>query len=369
MTIDDLIKQDKAKEDYFDGYYHIGKDFTDYPDAWLYVIWSLRGPGKTYSALWYLARMKIPFIYMKRTNIDVELICANDGEYSPFKPINRDKGCDIKPVLIREGIAAFYECDMDGKPYGAPIGHILSFAKAAQIKGFDMSECEYIIMDEFIPLQGQVVKKREADLLLSIYMTVRRDRMARGRHDLRLVLLANGSEISTPITNGLNLVDNMAEMNFRKELKFFDKERDILYHHVTASEFPKAKVQHDAGILKAMKGTKWAAVELEGEFGYNDFSNVKNMSIKGMRPFIHLHYNEVNDAYIYFREYDGLYYMTDSRTDKPIKEYNLDLENDQKLFWLEEGVDLRLSCIEGHMKFKKYSMYDMIINYKKLFTI
>ena len=368
MTINDIIKAGKATEDYNDGYYHLGKDIEDYPEAWLIVDWSLRGPGKTYSALWYMARNKLSFIYMKRTNIDVEVICS-DPDYNPFKPLNRDKGTGIIPVLTREGMAKFYETDEDGKPIGAPVGHVLSFAKAALIKGFDLSEVDYIIMDEFIPLPGQVVKRKEADNLLSIYMTVRRDRVKRGRKDLRLILLANGSEISTPITNGLNLVDDMAEMNFTKTLKYYNESRGILYHHVTPAEFPKATVEKDAGILKAMAGTKWAATELEGEFGYNDFSNVVKMSIKGMKPLIHLHYNNTADAYIYFRERDGMYYMTDSRTDKFITEYDLDLENDQKRFWLEEGLDLRLTCIDGRMKFKKYSMYDLIINYKKLFTI
>ena len=38
-------------ERYDDGYYHIAKDIEKYPDATVYIVWSKRGPGKTYSAL------------------------------------------------------------------------------------------------------------------------------------------------------------------------------------------------------------------------------------------------------------------------------------------------------------------------------
>ena len=42
------ILEDLKNEDYKDGYYHISEDLKKYPDAWVYVKWSLRDPGKTY---------------------------------------------------------------------------------------------------------------------------------------------------------------------------------------------------------------------------------------------------------------------------------------------------------------------------------
>ena len=38
-------------EDYNDGYYHFSKDVADFPDAGTFIVWSRRGPGKTYSFL------------------------------------------------------------------------------------------------------------------------------------------------------------------------------------------------------------------------------------------------------------------------------------------------------------------------------
>ena len=49
--------------------------------------------------------------------------------------------------------------------------------------------------------------------------------------------------------------------------------------------------------------------------------------------------------------------------------YNLDRENEQKLFYYEHAIDLRDACIEERFKFEKYSMYDLLINYRKFFDI
>ena len=62
------------KEDFNDGYYHFAKDLEDYPEAGCYAVWSRRGPGKTYSFLRYCIDNGIFFIYMKRTNDDVQVL-------------------------------------------------------------------------------------------------------------------------------------------------------------------------------------------------------------------------------------------------------------------------------------------------------
>ena len=45
------------------------------------------------------------------------------------------------------------------------------------------------------------------------------------------------------------------------------------------------------------------------------------------------------------------------------------IENEQKAFYIQHGIDLRTACIEERFKFQSYSMYDLIIHYKKIFNI
>jgi len=359
------------KEFYDDGYYHISEDIKGYPDAWLYVIWSLRGPGKTYSFLRYMIATETKFIYMKRTNDDIDLLCQRgykgDQSYdpSPFKPINRDFDINIRPYKIREGLAGFYEFNSDGEPDGPLLGYALSLNAVAKYKGFDFSECDYICFDEFLALKGQVIKHSEGSLLLNLYMTVARDRMKRGRGDLKLILFANSEDINSPIVTDLEIMDNIAVMNTAGIDMYYDQDRRIFFHHINTE-----KIDNDfehMGIYAAMKNTAWGDIAFTGTFANNDFSNVNRSNLKQYKCLIHLIYRR-RDIYIYLNQNNGKWHFTSSKNNA-VYFYDLDRENDQKRFYQEFGIDIRLACIENRVTFDKYSYYDMFINYKKYFEL
>ena len=215
-------------------YYFFPDDVRRWPDAWLYVVWSRRGPGKTYSFLRSMYENGIKFAYMKRTIKDVAMICSDKYGFdlSPFVPINRDAGTNIRPRLISDGIGAFYDTiGEDGKPVGAPTSYVLALNAIKEIKGMELSDVDFMCLDEFIPQPGEVVKRNEGELLLSIYMTIQRDRMKRGRDPLKLVLFSNADQISTPITNEIEIVDQMADLQATGKSHYYDEDRQILLHH------------------------------------------------------------------------------------------------------------------------------------------
>lgn len=359
-----------STDTYKDGYYHVDDDLKAYPEAWLYVVYSPRGKGKTYSLLKYDKdeRLNEPLIYMKRTIEDVNLICSrNDYGFdpSPYVPINRDDNTNIKAVKIKDGIGAFYEF-VEGEPQGLPISYILAMSAIKRFKGFDFSNAWAINLDEFIPQIGERCNPKEGELLLDLFMTVQRDRLRRGRPSLKLILFANAEEISTPITNTLEIVDIMANLNASGETHYYDEERQILIHHITEEEFPLT-AEEKTGIYRGMKNTAWFAKSFEGYFANNDFSNVNHINLKKFKCLIHLHY-KTHDYYIYLRPDDGQYYMCESKQ-KALFNYDLNKENDQKRFYVEQWLDLRDRCIESKMVFKKYSMYDLIINYRHFFKL
>lgn len=350
-------------------YYHFEDDLQKYPGAWCFVVWSARGKGKTYSGLKYSLENDIPIIYMKRTIDDVSLICSANNygfDPSPYVPINRDCGYNIKARSIENGIGGFWKMNNEGEPEGLPVSYCLAMSAVKKFKGFDFSRCDWVIFDEFIPQLGERISRKEGELLLDLYMTIARDRQKRGREPLKLILFANAEEISTPVTNTLEIVDIMADLNASGDTHYFDEDRGILLHHITSQEFPLQDQEKD-GIYNAMIGTAWGQKSFEGSFSNNDFSNVKQQSIKGMVPFIHIRY-KTHDYYIYMKKDSGFYYMCSSRG-KCIFDYDLNRENDQKKFWIEHQADLRNACIDGNMKFQKYTMYDLIVNFKKFFNI
>ena len=357
-------------ENYDDGYYHISKDVADYPDATIYIVWSRRGPGKTYSALRFPYH-KFKTVYIKRTADDVQTICLYNGDDeldpSPWVPLNRDFGLNVKPKLLakKKGLGAFYDCNEEGNPCGAVISYIVALNSIKTVKGTSF-DADWIIFDEFIPQPGEIIRRDEGRMLLNFFETVNRDRRKRGKPGLKLILMANAEEISTPVTNALDVIDSMVEMSINKQHKYYDAERGILLHHISKEECPRADVDMD--LERAMKGTSWAAVAYEGDFAFNDFSNVKTLSIKGMRCLYHLHYNKVKDAYIYLNPKNGVYYMCHTKGNF-IQSYDLDRENQQKKFHLEHGIKLKQACINDHFYFEKYTYYDLIINFSKFYNL
>lgn len=363
-------------ENYNDGYYHVSKDLRDYPNLWLYVVWSRRGPGKTYSFLYHCIKDNIKFLYLKRTKEDVNFLCtkiqvtddpeAEPVDPDPFAPINEDHGTNIHIFQIKDGMAGFWECNEEGERIGNALGYCIAFSLVSKLKGFNMRSITEMCYDEFIPQPTEVVRRSSGRALLALYMTVNRDREKRGFPPLKLIMFANAEEISTYETNILEITDDMAELEISGKTHFFNKDRMILLHHITEDEIPITEEEQGA-IYKGMAGTAWHDYAFGGHFANNDFTNVKKISLKGYKCLIHLRYQR-KDIYIYFNYNSGKYYMCYS-PNKAIFDYDLEKENDQKLFYVTHYLQLDEALINGRMSFQKYSMYDIIKNYSKFFKI
>ena len=349
-------------------YYDIRDDLKKYPDAWCYLVWSKRGPGKTYSTLRMCVEDKKKFVFMKRTIIDIDMLCASGKrsdvhfDISPFVPLNRDFGWDIKPVKVFKGIAGFYHCNEDGIPCGYPIGYAAALSAAKDVKGFDLSECDYMIFDEFIPKKHERVNRLEGDQLMDIYMTVTRDRVERGRGELKLICLANATSINNPTFNILNVMDIAADMDISGREYDYSDYRKILMHMIPAVPVSE---EDKTGIERAMSGTAWAEMAFGGHFAYDDFTSVSHRRLKGYHPICSYTYKK-ETVYIY--EKDGKYYATSSKASN-VTNYDLTRENQQKKFFYDYIVKLREETIEDNFIFEKYSYYDLIVNYKKIFDL
>lgn len=347
-------------------YYDIKDDLASYPDAWCYLVWSARGPGKTYSSLRYMVENGKTFVFLKRTIEDVKLLCANGDRHgvefdiSPFVPLNRDFGWSIKPVQIVKGIAGFYQCNEDGDPVGKPIGYCSALSASKDIKGFDMSVADFLIFDEFIPKKHERINRNEGEQLLDIYMTIRRDRLRRGREDLKMICIANATNVNNPVFQVLDVVDKAVQMDVTTTEFVYIEDRGIMMHQIPAQDDPAS------GIESAMAGTEWAEMAFGGHFAYDDFSAVRHQRLKGYKPQCCCIYKR-KPIYVYYKE-GGYFYLTSARAE--VKDvYDLSKENDQRRFFLEYIRPLRESAIQGACMFEEYTMYDLIFNFKKIFSI
>ena len=357
-------------------YYNFADDLAAHPEAWLYVVWSRRGPGKTYSSLLDAALTDKKIVYMKRTNDDVKILTSTVGgvSMSPYAPINRDFGTDIRLVPVymttasgnrgmMDGIAAIVPYTEGGERMDDELGVVLSLNKIKSYKGFDLSTIDEIIFDEFMPQPGESTKRKEGEMLLNFYMTANRDRVAQGMPEIKLVLFANTETLWCPITLTLDLIDTITDMESAGKREHYDGSRRIFYRSIDYS----ASITEDMGIVAAMRGTQWGRAALEGEFSYIDRSAIRPVRLNGYTPVCGLTWMQ-KYYYVYSSKSSGELYMCSSRA-QGVDVYNLDEERDQRRYWLDYGIDFRQAVVDHAMFFQTYTMYNIVFNFTKLFSV
>ena len=355
-------------------YYDIEDDLSEFINFWCYIVIGGRNTGKTYSCLKSCYQYKRKFVFIKRTMEDVSLLCGHKGDkefrfdLSPFKSINRDIGSNVRAFEIKKGLGGFYNCieDKDGHdvPAGPPIGYIIALSAVSKYKGFDLSDCDWIIFDEFIPQPWDRINRKEGEQLMDLYKTVSRDREHRGKPALKLICLANATKISNPVCNILEITNRLVDMQNARLSIFTDERRGIFVHQLFDNkEFMDKEKQSQ--IYKAMGDTEWGRMALNNEFGYDDFTAVHKSNLKGFRPYVGFIYKN-KSYYIWVK--DGIFYVTLARC-KGVRRYNLQIENERKSFYLNIVLDIQEASIDGRVMFEQYTLYDLIMNYREVFKL
>ena len=355
-------------------YYNVHDDIRAHPDCWAFIINGGRNTGKTYGGLKGYLESEEPIVFCKRTNEDVDTICAGnslgkkstayDVDFSPYKALNRDLNLNIKAFKIKNGLGGFYKTTEEGAQ-GAPISYLVSLFAVSKIKGFDLSDAVALMFDEYAPQPWERINRREGEQLMDLYKTVARDRHLRGKPELKLICLANSVNIYNPTCEILELTDIMAEMASRGQEVYIDHERGIFIRLLKTSE-EMMNAEKETGIYRSMKDTAWGRMAFENEFGYNDFSRIKKVALKGYRPMYSIAYKN-RSWYIYMNDM-GCYYMTESAAQK-VETYNLNTEVGQKAFYYNVVIYIIDAALEDRAWFEKYTMYDLIMNFKKRFNI
>ena len=167
------------------------------------IVIGARGVGKTYGALSDVA-LDNPrrFIYFRRTRTIIDLIM--EPALQPFKRINADRLTDIRPDYSK-GLGRF----MLGEKL---IGYAAALSTFANIRGFDGSDIDIMIYDEFIPEPGEIVRFNSYLALLNAYETINRNREFDGRPPLKLLLLSNSDNIYNDIVSGFGIGDALLTM-------------------------------------------------------------------------------------------------------------------------------------------------------------
>lgn len=360
-----------------DGYYYdIKKDLL--PFLWCIIVYGGRNTGKTYSTLRRAIEQEKIFIFLKRTKEDIKLLCSGGSkkakdlgvnvDTSPFVSLNRDFGWNIKAFML-EDMGIFCHCDKEGQPVKGkdPVGYIMSLSMVSKYKGFDMSYVDWLIFDEFVPKLWDRKIKTEGESLLELYKTVSRDREHRGKDPLLLICLANSDNAASPVTETLEVTDQIVNMSLKQEGLKIDNDRGILIRRLIDNTAFKEK-EKQSKIYKAMQGTKWATMALDNDFGFNDFSQVQSKyNLKRAQPLAKVRYKSTW-YYLYINE-AGTYIFTKRGFNTTANFYDLNLESDQIRFFYDWIIRLKEAATDHRCIFETYTLSRLVYEYRSYFKL
>lgn len=272
---------------------------------WIFVI-GARGTGKTYGAIKYALDTGKPFIFMRRTQTQIDLI-KNDS-FSPFQAI--DPYIVVKN--INKNLTGVYRGEFDSEkqklePVGAPIGYLLALTTVSNIRGFDASDIELIIYDEFIGEKHERRIASEGMAVLNCYETINRNREIQGREPVKMLLLANSNDLVNPVFTDLKLVKTAEKLQKSKENVYINMDRGLTL--VMVKDSPISRKKKNTALYKLVGEGDFSAMALSNEFIEDIGDNIKPMPIAEYKPLVF-----VGELCLYQHKSRKEIYVTDHKT-------------------------------------------------------
>ena len=256
--------------------------------------WGGRGTGKTYGALKDAVESGVKFMFMRRTQTQLDLI--SKPEFSPFKPLNKDYGWNVGIVPLSKYNGGVYHMEAEKKilngeeietgrmtPCGPPIGYTCALSTIANIRGFDGSDVDLLIYDEFIPEPHARPIKEEHEAFLNAYETINRNRELQGRKPLQVLCLANANTLANPLFIGLSLVTKAERMNRTGQEYSIDMKRGCVLVNLCESSISDRK--RDTALYRLTGNSDFTKMALANDFaGEDERGKIGSKPIKEYRP-------------------------------------------------------------------------------------
>ena len=221
-----------------------------------------RGTGKTYTALKVAKEDGKKFMLMRRTQSQADLI--SKPEFSVFKPLNEDLGWNVCVRRISKYNSAFYIPDLDDEKNDHEIGYTCALSTISNMRGFDASDIQLIIYDEFIPEKHERLLKNEADAIFNAYETMNRNREIKGVAPIQMVCLANANDITNPVFESLKLIRIADKMQKGNNDRWTDEKRGIQL--IMLHRSPISKQKANTVLYNLTEGSEFANMALDNDF-------------------------------------------------------------------------------------------------------
>ena len=290
------------------GYVNVG-GILDEGFPFVFIV-GARGTGKSFDALDDSVEKDEPFLYMRRTQSQCDLI--SKPEFSPFKPINEIRNRDVKVKSVSRYNSMFYS------EIGDKIkihGYTCALSTISNMRGFSATEIKRFIYDEFIKEKHEKPLKNEGEALLNAYETVNRNRELEGLPALQFLGLANSNDISNPIFEELKLIRIADKLQRSGHMIWTDDKRGIMI--VMLSNSPISQRKRNTALYRLTKGSEFSNMALDNDFNV-DRCSIKPRPINEFVPVCN-----VGELYFYRHKSESRLYCTTFKNGVFKKVFNL----------------------------------------------
>lgn len=232
------------------------------------IIIGARQVGKTFGTLKYMVENHHKFILMRRTQAEADFIST--GVMNPFAGI--DSEVTVKKLTQYTG--GIYKDEL--------IGVIMALSTVSKIRGFSGIDFTDLVFDEFIPETHVNRMKSEDDAFLNAVITLSGNRELEGKKPMRIWLLANSNNFSSPILSSMGLQSKLESMMHKgQEFSIMPDKGIFLLLPSSLSVINKRK---KTAIYKVIDSdSNFSKMAFGNEFSYNDNENVTNRNLSNYR--------------------------------------------------------------------------------------
>lgn len=308
-----------------------------------------RGTGKTYGALKWVYDTHKPFLYIRRTKTQFEMV--SKPETHPFKSLELDNACaPITCKAVAKDLTGLYkgEFDDDDKfiPVGLPIGYISALSTFSNLRGMSFEEIETIIFDEFIPEPHERLIRNEAQAFLNLVETVNRNRELKNREPVKVICLANANDIANPLYVELGVVKKSEQMMSKHQVISIDDRRGLCMIHLFESPISERKKHTALYKLTSNKDSEFNRMALDNRFYKDESALIKSCNLNEYKPIV-----TVNNITIYQHKSERTYYVSTYKTGT-CREYGS--SSAEKKRFITNHMSLWTAYLHNNIIFEEY---------------
>lgn len=311
-----------------------------------------RAIGKTYGIIDHCIKNNIKFIYMRRNQAMIDQLSTD--ALNPIKPVCEDQGkvCGVKKQgkYITRLLAA--EGDISA---GSDVGIMVALSTFANLRGFDASEFEVLIFDEFIPQENEKKQKGEGLSFLNAIETISRNRELQNKKPILTFLLTNSNSLNSDILISLNLFDNLLFMQTAEKEIVTDDSRGL---RIIRPRSKISELKKKTTLYQFAGEGDFSNMAIDNQFTLPDIQ-IKPINIRGWRPIA-----VIEQLSICIYKKDRRYYIAAHISGAPKDHYIFDKKG--LVRFEREQHDFIRAISENRAYFQNVKLFYLLNNYLSL---